>query len=110
MLAIAVGVIVGAKFLDDRVFSNAYYARVGGVSTQEMNRMEREFIQLLDHRMSVAIPTLEAYCSGMETSLEKDQTGASKAKTTTDVCQNGESDDMDTQQACGESDVAMSAA
>ncbi len=65
------GVVVGAKFLDDRVFSNAYYARVGGVSTDELNKMEREFIQLLDHRMSVSIPTLEAYCGGMERSMAK---------------------------------------
>ena len=99
---------MGAKFLDDRVFSNAYYARVGGVSTQEMNKMEREFIQLLDHRMSVAIPTLEAYCSGMERSLEKNQ-AKMNIKATTSVCQNGESD-MDTQSCFDSADVAMSAA
>ena len=60
------GVVVAAKMLDDRVYSNAYYARVGGVSTQEMNRMEKSFIHLLEFRLMVTVPNLETYCKGIQ--------------------------------------------
>ncbi|KZV49075.1 hypothetical protein F511_11026 [Dorcoceras hygrometricum] len=33
-------VMVSAKFLDDRYYNNAYYAKVGGISTTEMNFLE----------------------------------------------------------------------
>ncbi|KAJ6762759.1 CYCLIN [Salix purpurea] len=42
------GVMVAAKFLDDECYDNAYYARIGGVSTAEMNRMEMKFLFSLD--------------------------------------------------------------
>ncbi|KAK9015592.1 hypothetical protein V6N11_006692 [Hibiscus sabdariffa] len=34
-------VLVAAKFIDDAFFNNAYYARVGGVSTAELNSYKR---------------------------------------------------------------------
>eukprot|EP00271_Cylindrocystis_brebissonii_P016282 TRINITY_DN3965_c0_g1_i3.p1 TRINITY_DN3965_c0_g1~~TRINITY_DN3965_c0_g1_i3.p1 ORF type:complete len:338 (-),score=42.16 TRINITY_DN3965_c0_g1_i3:669-1682(-) len=37
-------VMVAAKFLDDSYFNNAFYAKVGGVTTAEMNRLELEFL------------------------------------------------------------------
>jgi hypothetical protein len=46
---------VGAKFLDDRCFSNAHYARVGGIpSVKEMNRLELHVMKILDFRMFVS--------------------------------------------------------
>jgi len=47
------GVLISAKFLDDRYFNNAFYAKVGGVSTVELNRLELEMLQLLEFRLSV---------------------------------------------------------
>jgi hypothetical protein len=47
------GVLISAKFLDDRYFNNAFYAKVGGVSTAELNRLELEMLQLLEFRLSV---------------------------------------------------------
>ncbi|KAF6263695.1 cyclin-domain-containing protein [Scenedesmus sp. NREL 46B-D3] len=47
------GVLISAKFLDDRYFNNAFYAKVGGVSTAELNRLELEMLQLLDFQLSV---------------------------------------------------------
>lgn len=47
--------MIAAKMLDDRCFSNAHYARVGGISAvQEVNRLEVEMLQLLDHRLIVS--------------------------------------------------------
>ncbi|ESR57312.1 Cyclin-P3-1 [Citrus sinensis] len=56
-------VMVAAKFIDDAFFNNAYYARVGGVSTAEMNRMEVKFLFSLDFRLQVNVETFHKFCS-----------------------------------------------
>mmetsp|Transcript_16645 Transcript_16645/g.46995 ORF Transcript_16645/g.46995 Transcript_16645/m.46995 type:complete len:209 (+) Transcript_16645:337-963(+) len=37
-------VLLAAKYCDDIYFNNKYYARVGGISCQEMNSLELEFL------------------------------------------------------------------
>ncbi|CAL9092144.1 unnamed protein product [Musa textilis] len=64
-------VVVAAKFIDDAFFSNAYYAKVGGISTLEMNRLEINFLFSVDFRLQVTVGTFEAYCLR----LEKENTG-----------------------------------
>ncbi|XP_042474991.1 cyclin-P3-1-like [Macadamia integrifolia] len=58
---IITSVMVAAKFFDDAFFNNAYYARVGGVSTSEMNRLEMKFLFGLDFRLHVTVTTFEWY-------------------------------------------------
>lgn len=53
------GVLLSAKFLDDHYYNNAFYAKVGGVSTAELNRLELEMLQLLGFRLLVAREELE---------------------------------------------------
>ncbi|KAJ8505867.1 hypothetical protein OPV22_006753 [Ensete ventricosum] len=48
-------VVVAAKFIDDAFFSNAYYAKVGGISTLEMNRLEINFLFSVDFRLQVTV-------------------------------------------------------
>lgn len=49
-------VCVAAKFLDDRCYSNAHYARVGGISTvAEMNRLEINLVQLMKFKLFVDV-------------------------------------------------------
>ncbi|KAK8326712.1 hypothetical protein V6Z11_A11G134400 [Gossypium hirsutum] len=55
-------VMVAAKFIDDTYFNNAYYARVGGISTAELNRLEMKFLLSLDFRLQVSINTFRRYC------------------------------------------------
>lgn len=45
-----------------RYYSNAYYAKVGGVSTEEMNRMELEFLFNLEFRLFVTTELFLKYC------------------------------------------------
>jgi hypothetical protein len=33
-------VMLAAKFFDDQYYNNAYYAQIGGVSTEEINSLE----------------------------------------------------------------------
>lgn len=47
------GILVAAKLMDDHYFNNAFYGRVGGVSIQEVNRLEIELLKLLDFRIWV---------------------------------------------------------
>ncbi|KAG8653868.1 cyclin-P3-1 [Manihot esculenta] len=59
-------VMVAAKFIDDAFFNNAYYAKVGGVSTAELNRLERKFLFSVDFRLHVNVNTFGRYCSQLE--------------------------------------------
>ncbi|PKA54840.1 Cyclin-P3-1 [Apostasia shenzhenica] len=59
-------IVVAAKFIDDAFFNNAYYARVGGVSTREMNRMELSFLFSLGFKLQVSIGTFRGYCLQLE--------------------------------------------
>ncbi|XP_042414337.1 cyclin-P3-1-like [Zingiber officinale] len=64
---IVTSVIVAAKFIDDAFCSNAYYARVGGISTLEMNTLELNFLASLDFKLHVTVGTFDKYCSRIET-------------------------------------------
>ncbi|XP_074592190.1 cyclin-P3-1-like [Curcuma longa] len=63
---IITSVVIAAKFMDDAFCSNAYYARVGGISTLEMNRLELNFLVSLDFRLHVTVGTFDAYCLRIE--------------------------------------------
>nr|QZZ92786.1 cyclin U 4;1 [Larix kaempferi] len=55
--------MVAAKFMDDAYYNNAYYAKVGGVTPLEMNRLELEFLFALRFRLHITVSTFESYCS-----------------------------------------------
>nr|XP_043609717.1 cyclin-P3-1-like isoform X2 [Erigeron canadensis] len=44
-------IMLAAKFIDDAFYNNAYYAKVGGVTTAELNRLEMKFLFGLDFRL-----------------------------------------------------------
>lgn len=51
---IVTAVMLAAKFHDDGHYTNSYYARVGGVSTAELNYLELEFLSIIDYRLFVS--------------------------------------------------------
>ncbi|KAH7280086.1 hypothetical protein KP509_37G051800, partial [Ceratopteris richardii] len=59
-------ILVSVKFLDDSYYDNSYYAQIGGISTQEMNKLERAFLFLLGFRLQVTVSVFESYCSHLE--------------------------------------------
>ncbi|KAJ1417110.1 Cyclin-like [Sesbania bispinosa] len=63
---IITSVMVAAKFADDEYYSNAYYAQVGGVSREEMNRMELEFLFNLEFRLFVTKEVFVKYCEKLD--------------------------------------------
>ncbi|KAL8495706.1 hypothetical protein ACS0TY_019722 [Phlomoides rotata] len=55
-------VMVSAKFMDDMYYNNAYYAKVGGISTTEMNFLEVDFLFGLGFHLNVTPTTFQTYC------------------------------------------------
>ncbi|XP_050225205.1 cyclin-U4-1-like [Mercurialis annua] len=62
-------VLVSAKFMDDIYYNNAYYAKVGGISTAEMNLLELDFLFGLGFQLNVTPNTFHTYCSYLQTEM-----------------------------------------
>ncbi|KAL6124545.1 hypothetical protein ACLB2K_077057 [Fragaria x ananassa] len=59
-------VMVAAKFMDDLYYNNAYYAKVGGISTAEINFLEVDFLFGLSFNLNVTPTTFTTYCSYLQ--------------------------------------------
>ncbi|XP_052187406.1 cyclin-P3-1-like [Diospyros lotus] len=59
-------VMVAAKFMGEGCYNNAYFAKVGGVSTGEMNKLEMNFLFTTDFRLLVTRETFDRYCLRLE--------------------------------------------
>lgn len=44
-----IAIVLAIKYQDDDIYKNDYYAKVGGITMQELNDMEKEFLELLDY-------------------------------------------------------------
>ncbi|CAI7787595.1 unnamed protein product [Closterium sp. NIES-54] len=56
-------------FSSYRYFNNAYYAKVGGVTTAEMNRLEMELLFRMDFRLNITTDVFYAYCKRLEAEI-----------------------------------------
>mmetsp|Transcript_30285 Transcript_30285/g.96815 ORF Transcript_30285/g.96815 Transcript_30285/m.96815 type:complete len:312 (-) Transcript_30285:155-1090(-) len=56
--------VLAVKFTDDVILSNSWYAQVGGVTTQELNALEANFLEMLSWRAHVSQEEYER-CHGM---------------------------------------------
>jgi len=54
-------VMLAAKFFDDIYYSNAYYAKVGGIRIKEVNALETQFLRLIDWRLHVSPEEYDQY-------------------------------------------------
>jgi hypothetical protein len=54
-------ITVSAKALCDSYCTNSHYAKVGGISTRELNSLELEFLRLIDWRLAATGPVLQQY-------------------------------------------------
>ncbi|KFK27916.1 hypothetical protein AALP_AA8G446900 [Arabis alpina] len=60
---IITSVLVAAKFMDDLSYNNGYYAKVGGISIEEMNVLELDFLFGIGFELNVTVSTFDNYCS-----------------------------------------------
>ena len=55
------GLVIAAKFFEDKYYKNSYYARVGGISNPELNVLESQFLQMIDFKLFVSTEEYENY-------------------------------------------------
>ncbi|KAJ0742602.1 putative cyclin PHO80, Cyclin-like superfamily [Helianthus annuus] len=55
-------IMLATKFIDEAFFNNAYYAKVGGISRAELNRLEMKFLFGIDFQLYVNLFTFKEYC------------------------------------------------
>merc|ERR1719453_2645223 len=54
-------VMLATKFFDDVYYSNAYYAKVGGIRIKEVNVLEAQFLSLIEWRLHVTPQEYDQY-------------------------------------------------
>ncbi|CAO3578732.1 unnamed protein product [Absidia cylindrospora] len=58
-------VTLSSKALSDSYCTNSHYARIGGISTQELNALELEFLALIDWRLASTGVVLQQYYANL---------------------------------------------
>jgi hypothetical protein len=53
--------VLAAKYNDDEFYKNVYYAKVGGISLEEMNMLENQFTTILDYNFFVKPEDFNTY-------------------------------------------------
>ena len=64
--------MVAAKYYDDKYYPNAYYAKVGGISTYELNALEHLFLEYIDFELYFKAEEIEAHQSNLKKCFPKD--------------------------------------
>lgn len=59
-------IMLASKYVEDMNYRNSYFARVGGLRTEELNKMEIEMLFLMGFKMHVNVSVYESYCCHLE--------------------------------------------
>ncbi|XVF79832.1 hypothetical protein PTKIN_Ptkin15bG0021400 [Pterospermum kingtungense] len=59
-------IMVASKYVEDMNYRNSYFARVGGLTTSELNNLEVEFLFLMGFKLHVNVSVFESYCCHLE--------------------------------------------
>ncbi|PON61167.1 Cyclin [Parasponia andersonii] len=59
-------IMVASKYVEDMNYRNSYFARVGGLTTNELNKLEVEFLFLMGFKFHVNVSVFESYCCHLE--------------------------------------------
>ncbi|KAL9429960.1 hypothetical protein AB3S75_025361 [Citrus x aurantiifolia] len=59
-------IMVASKNVEDLNYRNSYFARVGGLETNELNKLELDFLFLMGFKMHVNVSVFESYCCHLE--------------------------------------------
>ncbi|WFD01709.1 cyclin-like protein interacting with PHO85 [Malassezia obtusa] len=55
------GITVASKFFSDVFYTNARYAKVGGLAVHELNQLELHFLLLTDFRLTIPVSEIQQY-------------------------------------------------
>ncbi|GAB4861935.1 Cyclin-U2-1 [Ancistrocladus abbreviatus] len=59
-------IMVASKYVEDMNYRNSFFARVGGLTTNELNKLEVDFLFLMGFKLHVNVSVFESYCSHLE--------------------------------------------
>ncbi|MED6107384.1 Cyclin-U2-1 [Stylosanthes scabra] len=59
-------IMMASKYVEDMNYRNSYFARVGGLTTKELNKLELEFLFLMGFKLHVNVSVFESYCCHLE--------------------------------------------
>jgi hypothetical protein len=59
-------ILTAIKFNEDDFYSNTYYAKVGGISLQEINNLESEFLSLINFNLWIDYDIYQKYQNYLE--------------------------------------------
>lgn len=59
--SVLLSVVVAAKYHDDRYYTNAHYAKVGGISVETLNELEARFLQCIEYQLWVEEDVYEVF-------------------------------------------------
>ncbi|CAM0903530.1 unnamed protein product [Alopecurus aequalis] len=62
-------VLAAVKFMDDKCYNNAYFAKVGGISLPEMNYLEVDFLFGVGFDLKVSPETFGHYCAILQSEM-----------------------------------------
>ncbi|KAG1452911.1 hypothetical protein G6F56_007700 [Rhizopus delemar] len=54
-------IVIASKFTSDIFYSNSRYAKVGGITLQELNQLELQFLFSVGFRLHVTLEDLQEY-------------------------------------------------
>lgn len=61
-----VAVVVATKFLQDDYYKNCYYAKLGGITTAELNSLEITFLSLIQFNLYISSASYSKYTSELK--------------------------------------------
>ncbi len=80
---IVTSMMLSVKFFDDVYYSNAYYAKVGGVRASEMNVLEAHFLKLIDWHLFVSPEEFDLYKTNVLVAVSGANTAGTGTKIST---------------------------
>jgi hypothetical protein len=60
-----VTILIVHKYFTDQFYLNSYFAQIGGIEAAELNYLEREFLEIIDFRLSIDVNEYENYSSSL---------------------------------------------
>lgn len=54
--------LTAAKYLDDFRYSNADFAKIGGLQTKELNKLEEDFLLTINFNLLITTEQYQAFC------------------------------------------------
>lgn len=69
---ILTSILITQKFFNDKFYGNLFIAKIGGVSTSELNVLEQEFLEIIDFDINFTMEEYLQYDQGLKKFFENE--------------------------------------